>query len=74
LTRDTLVEKASDPVSGLDMKDKSISERIDEVLTKVADGSITPSEGKRVISLLSAGFEMTELAELVARLEAVEKK
>jgi hypothetical protein len=68
-----LVCKADDPSPMASLTDKSISERIDAVLADVAAGKLTPAEGKRVMSLLQAGFEMTELASLIERLEAVEK-
>ena len=64
---------ADDPSPMAALTDGSISNRIDSVLADVAAGKLTPAEGKRVMSLLQAGFEMTELAELVARLEAVEQ-
>ena len=67
-----LVEQADDPSPMAALTDGSISNRIDAVLADVAAGKLTPAEGKRVMSLLQAGFEMTELAQLVARLEAIE--
>jgi hypothetical protein len=68
-----LVEQASDPISGIDLMNKTTAQRIDEILAKVADGTITPSEGKAAMAMISSGFEITELAELIARLDNIEK-
>jgi hypothetical protein len=72
-TLKAVILSADDPSPMAALTDGSISNRIDAVLADVAAGKLTPAEGKRVMSLLQAGFEMTELAELVTRLEAVEK-
>jgi hypothetical protein len=46
----------------------SISDQVDMVLTAVADSQIEIGQGKKLIEMLQAGFEITELKELVGRL------
>ena len=51
------------------ISDGSISARVDNVLEQVAKGTLTIQQGKRLIEMLQAGFNITELPELVAKLQ-----
>ena len=51
------------------LSEGTISERVDAVLEQVANGELTIAQGKRLIEMLQAGFNITELPELVAKLQ-----
>ena len=64
-----IIAGSSDPLPLAKLTDGDISERVDAVLGQVAEGVITPEDGKRLIGLLQAGFEITELPKLLERFE-----
>jgi hypothetical protein len=64
---------ASDPTPLSKLTDGDISQRVDAVLSEVACGDITPAEGKKLIGLLQAGFDVAELPKLIERLNEIEK-
>ena len=47
---------------------------VDNILEQVASSELTPTEGKKLISLLQAGFDITELPKLIEALEKAEQK
>ena len=49
-----------------------IAARAENILTKVSDGIITAKQGKEYITLIQAGFDMSELPKLLEALEQVE--
>ena len=68
----TIIQQADDPVPLAKLTDGDITARVDAVLSQVASGEITPDEGKKLIGLLQAGFDITELPKLIAAIEAAE--
>ena len=68
-----LIKQADDPTPLAKLTDGDITQRVDAVLTEVASGDLTPDEGKRLIGLLQAGFDITELPALIERLNEIEK-
>jgi hypothetical protein len=62
-----LVTQADDPTTIA--WNGSAHEKIDAVLSQVAAGQLSPDEGKRLIALVSAGYEITELEDIRAKLE-----
>jgi len=48
-----------------------ISQRVDLVLARVASGHLTLTEGKRLIEMLQAGFEITDLQALMAKMDNI---
>ena len=63
-----LITSADDAVNVPNLGDGSISDRVDIVMSSVANGSLTIQQGKRLIEMLQAGFEITELKDLIAKL------
>ena len=63
-----MISNADDPV-GITWSDARASARVDEILREVANGTLTPDEGKRLMVLVSMGFEITELPDLLAKVE-----
>lgn len=69
-----LVLKADDPLPLAKLTDGDINEKVDIVLNEVAEGKITPNDGKKLMALLQAGFDITELPKLLAKLEEAENE
>lgn len=69
-----LILEASDPTPLAKLTDGDITQRVDAVLEEVATGDLTPAEGKKLIGLLQAGFDITELPALIERLNELDKK
>lgn len=59
-----------DPLQITGLSDGSISGRVDAVMQAVATGQIDIDQGKRLIEMLQAGFEITELKDLIAKLSS----
>ena len=66
------IQQADDPTPLAKLTDGDITQRVDAVLEEVASGAITPDEGKKLIGLLQAGFDITELPALIERLSELE--
>ncbi|MFC1665398.1 hypothetical protein ACFL17_07190 [Pseudomonadota bacterium] len=69
-----ILHKAEDPTPMTKLTDGDISQRVDNILEEVAQGNITTDEGKRLMALLQAGFDITELPKLISALEMAESK
>jgi len=67
-----IITSASNPVPLIDLKGKTISDQIDEILTQVTEQKITFVEAKELMSLVSSGFNLQELPKLMAKLEQLE--
>ena len=67
-----VITQANSPAPLMDIKGKSISEQIDEILTQVTKGCITFDQAKEYMSLVSSGFNLQELPKLMAQLESLE--
>lgn len=70
----SVIGNADDPTPLAKLTDGDITQRVDAVLAEVANGSLTPTEGKKLIGLLQAGFDITELPALIERLSELEDK
>jgi len=68
-----IIQQADNPTPLAKLTDGDITQRVDAVLSEVACGAITPDEGKKLIGLLQAGFDITELPKLIERLSDLEK-
>ena len=68
-----IIKTADDPTPLAKLTDGDITQRVDAVLSEVASGELTPDEGKRLIGLLQAGFDITELPKLIEKLNEMEK-
>ena len=64
-----LVEETKEIAQVSGISDGPIADRVDSVLEAVANGQLTIAQGKRLIEMLQAGFEITELSDLIGRLE-----
>lgn len=64
--------KDAKKITPLNLSDKSTSQRLDELFNNVAKGAITFDEAKQYMSLISQGFEMSDLIELNEKLERLE--
>jgi len=69
-----VITKADNPAPMLDLKGKSITDQIDQILTKVSQGQITIVDAKEYMALVSAGFNLQQLPKLMASLEKLENK
>jgi len=67
-----ILQQADDPTPLAKLTDGDITQRVDAVLEEVASGDITPNEGKKLIGLLQAGFDITELPKLIEKLNDLE--
>jgi hypothetical protein len=67
-----MIRGANNPAPLLDLKGKPIENQIDQILTKVSDGEITFEEAKEYMSLVSTGFNLQKLPELLLKLEQLE--
>jgi len=68
----TVITTANDPAPLINLKGKSITDQIDAILTKVSEQKITINEAKEYMSLVSSGFNLQQLPQLLAKLEALE--
>lgn len=68
-----LVLQAGDVTQVQGLSEGSISDRVDRVLEQVAQGLLTIQQGKRLIEMLQAGFEITELPKLIEALNKAEQ-
>jgi len=57
----------------VDLKGGTIDEQVSKILALVSTGKLTLEEGKEYLSLVQQGFELTELPEIIAKMEALEK-
>ena len=69
-----VITSASNPAPMMDLKGKTITDQIDQILTQVSQGAISIDDAKEYMALVSAGFNLQELPKLMASLEALEKK
>jgi len=68
----TIILEAKNPAPLVDLKGKTIDEQVDKILTMSSTGKITLEEAKDFLSLVQQGFELTELPELISKMEAIE--
>ena len=68
----SIIDRANDKAPILNLKDKDVSEQINEILTKLTAGDISFEQSKEYMSLVSSGFNLQELPKLMAKLEALE--
>jgi len=69
-----VIKIAENPAPMIDLKGKPIEDQIDQILTKVSQGQITIADAKDYMSLVSAGFNLQHLPELMKTLEKLEEK
>lgn len=62
-----LILKADDSIN-VAWTDKDTQEKIEETLLQVANGSLSPTDGQKLISLISIGLESVELLNLSAQI------
>jgi len=67
-----IIQGSGDPTPLAKLTDGDITQRVDAVLSEVASGAIIPDEGKKLIGLLQAGFDITELPKLIEKLNDLE--
>jgi len=68
-----IILTAANPTPLLDLKGKDIGDQVDTILEKVSEGKIDFSEAKEYMSLVSQGFDMQQLPDIMAKLEMLEK-
>lgn len=56
----------------LNVRGKGIGEQIDDILNGLSQGELSFTEAKDYLSMISQGYELTELPELMKKLEAIE--
>lgn len=67
-----IIQSANNPAPLLDLKGKGIDDQIDTILEKVSTGEIDFEQAKDYMSLVSSGFNLQKLPELITKLEALE--
>ena len=67
-----IISRAGDPMEIKGLSDGTIAERVDKVLVQVAAGELTIDQGKRVMEMLQAGFDIQDLALIVEKLNELE--
>lgn len=68
----SLITAVEDAAEVANLSSGTISERVDSVLEQVASGTLTIQQGKRLIEMLQAGFDITELPKLIEKLAEIE--
>ena len=68
-----IIETANNPAPLLDLKGKGIEHQIDLILESVSKGDIDFDEAKDYMQLVSSGFELQALPQMLAKLEQLEK-
>jgi len=65
-----IIKQAGDKAA-IDIDGDDISEKIEDLLNKVSKGVLTPEQGKKYMTLIQSGFELTELPALVEKIESM---
>ena len=68
----TIILSAKNPAPIIDLKGHTVDEQVSKILELVSTGKITLDDGKEYLSLVQQGFELTELPEIIAKMEALE--
>jgi len=66
-TLSKIMLKAEDNIQ-MSFTEGDIGTKINDVLTAVSAGTITPSEAQKMMELIRSGFEMSEMRELMQQL------
>ena len=69
-----IITSASNPAPLIDLKGKTITLQIDEILTNLTDQKITMDEAKDLMGLVSSGFNLQQLPLLMEKLTAIESQ
>ena len=64
--------EANNPSPLVDIRGKSINEQVDKILTLATTGKINNQEAKEYLELIRQGYEVTEVPNLMKKLEALE--
>ena len=67
-----VIMHAENPAPLLNLRGESVEKQVDTILTKVSAGEITFKEAKEYMSLVSMGFDLTKLPELLEKAEMLE--
>jgi len=68
----SVIMQAENPAPLLNLRGDSVDKQVDTILTKVSAGEITFNEAKEYMSLVSMGFDLTKLPELLEKAEMLE--
>ena len=68
-TVDAIIRKTDDPVKIKKLAKGDTESQVEEILTQVAGGVLTPNQGKEILDLIQSGVDITELPKLIAALE-----
>jgi len=69
-----IIESANNPAPLLDLKGQSIDTQIDLILEKVSLGDIDFEQAKEYMALVSSGFNLQKLPQMLAKLESLEAR
>ena len=67
------LKPTSEPIR-ITLPDQGHAEQAKAVLKAIADGDLSPADGKVVADIISASAALTELSELTKRIEALETR
>jgi len=70
----SLASRRDDPVHLPGLADMTPQERAQAVLCAVSEGTITPSEGERLLGLVASAAQLGQMQELNARLDTLEHR
>lgn len=68
----TIIIEAKNPAPILDIKGKTIDDQVSQILTLASTGKCTLEEARDFLSLVQQGFELTELPEIMKKMESLE--
>jgi len=67
-----IIQTATNPAPLLDLKGQDIGDQIDTILENVSKGQIDFVQAKEYMSLVSSGFNIQKLPDIIQKLEALE--
>lgn len=67
-----IIIKANNPAPLIDLRGKDITDQIDQILQSVTTGELDFEQAKEYMSLVSTGFNLQKLPELLSKLEMIE--
>jgi hypothetical protein len=70
----SLASRRDDPVHLPGLAGMTSQERAEAVVSSVAEGIITPTEGERLLGLVASAAQLGQMQELNARLDTLEQR
>lgn len=68
-----MILNGTDTLDSKSIANGTLTEKVDSILLDVANGDLSPEDARKLIGLLQAGFDLTELPKLVNQLEGLDE-